>query len=49
VVTVTTADAAPRFPAESRPRMVYVYVAAYATATFVHVVAEVVPTWAPFR
>ena len=48
-VTVTAVEAPPRFPAESRPRTMYEYVVSGATAMFVHSVAELVPTWAPFR
>ena len=48
-MTVTAADASPRFPAESSARTVYVYVVAGATAMFVHAVPTDVPTWAPFR
>jgi hypothetical protein len=43
-VTVTAAEAPPRFPAESRPRTAYEYVVSGATAMFVQVVPEVVPT-----
>jgi hypothetical protein len=49
VVTVAAGDAPPRFPAESIARTVYVYGVAAATPVFVHAVAEVVATWAPFR
>ena len=49
VVTVAAGDAPPRFPAESIARTLYVYVVAAATPVFVHAVAEVVATWAPFR